>query len=196
MEVSVTAFLACFIPLFVAIDPLGVIPIYLTMTEGMAPRDMRRIISLTMATALVGALAFLFLGKGIFVFLGISVHDFKIAGGIILLLIALDMVLSGKEREEKLDHSIGVVPLGVPLIVGPASITTLLILNDSHSLIWVLAALAANLIIVAVIFIYSRHIARILGTGGMTALSKIIGLFLAAIAVMMMRVGIQGAFKL
>jgi len=190
------SFLMCFIPLFVAIDPLGVIPIYLGLTEGMAPREMRRVIALTMLTAIVFAVAFLILGKGIFTFLGISVHDFKIAGGIILLLIALDMVLSGKEREVKLDHAVGIVPLGVPLIVGPASITTLLMQVDSHALQWVIASLVANLVIVALVFIYSRYIARALGAGGMTALSKIVGLFLAAIAVMMMRVGIQGAFKL
>ncbi|MFH0798959.1 MAG: MarC family protein [Pseudomonadota bacterium] len=190
------SFMMCFIPLFVAIDPLGVIPIYLSLTEGMAPRQMKRVIGLTMLTAVIFAVAFLMLGKGIFTFLGISVHDFKIAGGIILLLIALDMVLSGKEREEKLDHAVGIVPLGVPLIVGPASITTLLIQVDSHELPWVIASLVANLGLVALVFIYSRYIARALGTGGMTALSKIVGLFLAAIAVMMMRVGIQGAFKL
>ena len=188
------AFLACFIPLFVAIDPLGVVPIYLGLTKGMPPRGIGRVIATTLLTAMAFAMAFLLLGKGVFVFLGISVHDFKIAGGIILLLIALDMVLSGKEREEKRDHGVGIVPLGVPLIVGPASITTLLIQIDSFQLFWVITSLAANLVVVAIVFIFGRSIAKALGTGGMTALSKIIGLFLAAIAVMMVRVGIQGAF--
>lgn len=189
-------FLACFIPLFVAMDPLGAVPIYLGMTGGMVPGVVRRVVGLTLLTALVLSLAFLFLGKGIFLFLGISVHDFKIAGGIILLLVALDMVLSGKVREEKLDHAIGVVPLGVPLIVGPASITTLLIQIDAQPLPVVLASLVANLAVVALVFAASRPIARFLGPGGMTALSKIVGLFLAAIAVMMIRVGLQGAFHL
>jgi multiple antibiotic resistance protein len=189
-------FLACFIPLFVAVDPLGVIPVYLGLTEGMPPRELRRVIGLTIFTAVAVAILFLFLGKGIFIFLGISEYDFRIAGGIILLLLSLDMVLSGHEREQRWDRTIGVVPLGVPLIVGPASITTLLIQIDSYPLAWVIASLAANLGIVAAVFIYARLIARVLGTGGMRALSKIIGLFLAAIAVMMMRVGIQGAFRL
>jgi multiple antibiotic resistance protein len=190
-----TTFFACFIPLLVAIDPLGVIPLYLGMTQGMEAKEIRRVIALTMLTAGTLALAFLFLGKGIFTFIGISVNDFKIAGGIILLLIALKMVLSGHEGQEKgWDRSVGVVPLGVPLIVGPASITTMLILADQHGLPMTLASLAANLAIVALVFIFSRAIARVLGEGGMTALSKIVGLFLAAIAVMMMRVGIQGAF--
>jgi len=190
-----TTFLACFIPLLVAIDPLGVIPLYLGMTEGMTPSQIRRVVSLTMATALTLALAFLFLGKWVFVFLGISVDDFKIAGGIILLLVALKMVLSGHESEKVIwDQTVGVVPLGVPLIVGPASITTMLILSDTHGLVPTFASLIANLVIVALVFAFSRAIARVLGTGGMTALSKIVGLFLAAIAVMMMRVGIQGAF--
>jgi multiple antibiotic resistance protein len=189
-------FLACFIPLFVAVDPIGIIPVYLGVTEGMASRELRRVIGYTIATAVLFSALFLFLGKGIFVFIGISENDFKIAGGIILLLISLDMVLSGHEREQRWDRTVGVVPLGVPLIVGPASITTLLIQIDSFPLWIVLASLVANLAIVAGVFIYSRVIARVLGTGGMTALSKIVGLFLAAIAVMMMRVGIQGAFKI
>lgn len=187
-------FFACFIPLFVAVDPLGIIPVYLGLTEGMPPRELKKVIVSTLSTAIVVAAAFLLLGKGIFVFLGISVDDFKIAGGIILLLIALEMVLSGHEREHRWDRSVGIVPLGVPLIVGPASITTMLIQIDVYPIYFVIAGLAANLAIVAIVFVYSRYIARVLGTGGMTAVSKLIGLFLAAIAVMMIRVGIQGAF--
>jgi multiple antibiotic resistance protein len=190
----VTTFLACFIPLLVAVDPLGIIPIYLGMTEGMPRREMRRVILYTLATAIIVAAGFLLLGKGIFVFIGISEDDFKIAGGIILLLIALDMVLSGHERDKRWERTIGIVPLGVPLIVGPASITTLLIQIDAYPIYFVVAGLAANLAIVALVFVYSRYIAKVLGTGGMTAVSKIVGLFLAAIAVMMIRVGIQGAF--
>ncbi len=177
-------------------DPIGIVPLFLSLTEGMNSRARRRAVILTMLTSLIGSLVFLFVGKGIFAFIGISVNDFKIAGGVILLLIALDMVLTGKEREEHWDRSVGVVPLGIPLIVGPALITTLLILTDTHTVHWVLAALLANLAILAFVLAYSRYISRILGVGGMTAFGKIIGLFLAAIAVMMIRVGIQGAFGL
>jgi len=187
-------FLACFIPLFVAVDPLGIIPIYLGLTEGMPRPEQRRVVVYTLATAVAVAAGFLLLGKGIFVFLGISDDDFKIAGGIILLLIALDMVLSGHERDKRWERTIGIVPLGVPLIVGPASITTLLIQIETYPIYYVVGGLVANLAVVALVFIYSRVIARVLGTSGMTAISKIVGLFLAAIAVMMIRVGIKGAF--
>jgi multiple antibiotic resistance protein len=190
-------FLACFIPLFIAVDPIGIIPVYVSLTEGMTRAELRRVMLLTIATASIVAGLFLLVGKGLFVFLGISVDDFKIAGGIILLLISLDMVLSGHEREQKRwDRSIGVVPLGVPLIVGPASITTMLIQIDSFPISWVVASLVGNMALVAAVFVFSRSIARILGTGGLTAVSKLVGLFLAAIAVMMMRVGIQGAFHI
>lgn len=187
-------FLACFIPLVVAIDPLGIIPVYLGLTKRMSPHEIRRVIAFTIATALALALLFVFLGREFFIFLGISEHDFKIAGGIILLLIALDMVLRGKEREERWDRTIGVVPLGVPLIVGPASLTTLLMQVSIYSLNWVLLSLVVNLAIIAIVFIFSPVIARVLGTSGMNAMSRIVGLFLTAIAVMMIRVGIQGAF--
>ena len=183
-----------FVPVFVAVGPIGIVGVWLGMTEGMSGSDRRRIVFSTVLTALLVSLAFMFLGKGIFTFLGISVDDFKIAGGIVLLLFALDMVLRGHEREAKWDKSIGVVPLGVPYIAGPATITTLLILGDAYPLLWVSGALVANLFIAVLVLIYSRYIGKALGEGGMTALSKIVGLFLAAIAVMMMRVGIQGSF--
>lgn len=187
-------FLACFIPLFVAVDPLGIIPVYLGMTEGMERPALRKIIIYTVSAAAALAFAFLLLGRWIFVFIGISEYDFKIAGGVILLLVSLDMVLSGHERAQRMDQSIGIVPLGVPLIIGPASITTLLIQVDAYPIGFVIGSLAANLLVVAIVFIFSRHIARLLGNSGMKALSKLVGLFLAAIAIMMMRVGIQGAF--
>jgi len=190
-------FMSCFIPLFVAIDPLGAVPLYLGLTEGMPAKEARRVIALTVSAALALALAFLFLGKGIFSFLGISENDFKIGGGIILLIIALKMVLEGHGGlGERSDRAVGIVPLGVPLIVGPASITTLLMQIDAHPFGHVLASLMANMAVVVVVFMLGRRIADSLGDNGMRALSKIIGLFLAAIAVMMIRVGLQEAFGL
>lgn len=183
-------FLLCFIPLFVAVDTAGNIPLFLGLTEGMSSKKRKKVIWQACWTALVVSLIFILLGKWIFTFLNITTSDFKIAGGLILLFIAVTGILPFS-HSEKLE-GVGVVPLGVPLMMGPAALTTLLIQVDLYPVLWVTTALITNIIISFFAFFYSCPIARVFGINGMKALSKVISLFLAAIAVMMIRVGIQG----
>ena len=185
----------CFIQLFVAMDIIGAIPIYIALTEKLDVRRRRKLLLTSVLSALAFATLFILLGKGVFVFLGISVNDFKIAGGIILVLLALDMVLQGEPRYQAAEH-VGIVPLGVPLLVGPAVITTLLIQMDTYPVHYVVLGLVTNLILVFITFRYSRKIAGMLGKNGLAAAAKIIGLFLVAIGVMMIRVGIKSAFEI
>jgi len=183
------AFLLCFIPLFVAVDTPGNIPLFLGLTEGMSPSARRKVIWQACWTALIISFVFILLGKWIFTFLNITASDFKIAGGLILLFLAVTGILpiSRHERYE----GVGVVPLGIPLMVGPAALTTLLIQADLYPVWWVASALAVNIIISFFAFFYSWRIAKAFGLNGMKAVSKVIHLFLAAIAVMMIRVGLQ-----
>jgi multiple antibiotic resistance protein len=139
------------------------------------------------------ALGFLFLGKSIFSALGISVSDFQIAGGLILFILAAKDLVQSPSEPEKLPEDFGVVPLGMPLIAGPASITTLLVLAQTEriGLVITLAALVANLILVVLALHYSEWLGRRIGATGMRAISKIISMLLAAIAVSMIRQGIR-----
>lgn len=185
-------FLLCFIPLFVAVDTAGNIPLFLGLTEGMSPSGRKKVIWQACWTALVVSLLFMLLGKWIFTFLNITASDFKVAGGLILLFIAVTGILpySHSERLE----GVGIVPLGVPLMMGPAALTTLLILVDLYPPYWIFAALITNIVISFFAFYYSWTIAKGFGINGMKAVSKVVSLFLAAIAIMMIRVGIQGMF--
>ncbi|ACB74134.1 MarC family protein [Opitutus terrae] len=184
-------FLQAFIPLFVAIDPIGLAAIFLALGTGVPLEQRRRIARQAAWTGGGVALLFLLLGQTIFGALGITASDFQIAGGLILFIIAArDIMHSAAEAPAKLADDFGVVPLGMPLIAGPASITTLILLAQTVG-VWIsLAALAVNLVLIVLAFAYSDKLGRLIGATGMRAISKIISLLLAAIAVNMIRQGV------
>ncbi len=183
-------FLYTFIPLFVAIDVLGVVPIYLSLIEGLPLASKQRIIWQALLTASGIGLGFILVGQGVFRFLGITVADFQIGGGLILLIFAIMDLLQAEKARRRPSPTMGVVPIGTPLIVGPAVLTTLVMLVDIYGYIMPMLALIVNLLLVGVVFTYAQSVEQWLGEGGTKAISSVINLFLAAIAVMMIRRGI------
>lgn len=184
-------FLQAFIPLFVAMDPIGLAAIFVALAGGVPPATQRRIANQAAWTAGGVALLFLLLGKSIFAALGITASDFQVAGGLILFLLASrDLVHSAAEPPPKLSDDFGVVPLGMPLIAGPASITTLILMSQTVGVLITLLALAVNLVLVVLAFAYSEKIVGWIGSTGMRAVSKIVSLLLVAIAVSMVRHGL------
>lgn len=183
-------FVVAFIPLFVAMDAVGVLPIYVALTEGAERKTINRILLQAVTTAVVVGVLFLWIGKLVFSFLGITVGDFKVAGGLILLIFAInDLLFSNKDRRKPSD-AIGVVPLGMPLIVGPAVLTALIMQVDIVGTWITLAAFGINVIVAYIVFRSSDFIVRIIGKAGAQGVSKVANLFLAAIGVMIMRKGI------
>lgn len=184
-------FILAFVPLFVSVDAFGLLPIFISMTEGINGAQRKRVIFQSTITAFLIAVSFVFLGKAIFSLLGITVADFMIAGGVLLFVIALVDLLSIEKKRMKLaPHSIGPVPLGTPLMVGPAVLTTSLMLVSVHGPVTTVTAIIANIAIAGMIFYASEIVTRVVGLAGTRALSKIASLLLAAIAVMMVRKGI------
>ncbi len=186
-----SSFWLCFVPLFVAVDAIGLLPLFLSLTEGMEKKRIRKIILQSMITALAVALIFIAVGTGIFRLLNISVADFMIAGGTLLFVISVRDILFADKKLPDVDlDSVGAVPIGVPLITGPAVLTTSLLLINQHSVVVTSLAIAANILIVGGMFLLAPLIHRLLGKTGAKALSKIISLLLAAIGVMIVRKGI------
>ena len=182
--------LYAFIPLFVAIDIFAIIPIFVSMTEGMPKERKRTVERESVITALAVGLTFIAVGEAIFRILSITENDFKIAGGLILLIFAvLDLMGYSKMREQA--GKLGVVPLGVPLIVGPAVLATILVLVDHYGIMPTIVSFVLNLVIVWISFRASSKILTVFGKGGIMAVSKIMALLLASIAVMLIRVGVQ-----
>lgn len=185
------SFWLCFVPLFVAVDAVGLLPLFINLTEGMAKKQIRKIILQSMITALAVALIFIAVGTGIFRLLNISVADFMIAGGTLLFVISIRDILAAEKKLLEVDpESVGAVPIGVPLITGPAVLTTSLLLISQHSAVITSLAIAANILIVGIMFMIAPLINRVLGKTGSKAVSKIISLLLAAIGVMIVRKGI------
>lgn len=179
-----------FIPIFVAVDPFGVLPIFISLTGELDTKEKRKTIRQSFWTAISVAFAFVLVGKGLFSLLGITVGDFLVAGGMVLFAIAIiDLAAPGKTRRMPSDE-FGVVPLGTPLIVGPAVLTTSLIVIDQYGIVPTIVSIVVNILIVAVLFYFSRPVTKFLGKSGAAALSKIMALLLAAIAVMMIRKGL------
>lgn len=189
---TVELFLLSFIPLFVAIDIIGTTPIFLGYISGISDSQRKKLIIEALLTAFIVANAFLVFGKLILVFLGITIDDFRIAGGIILLIISITDIMSSSEERRNPHTNVGIVPLGIPLIMGPAALTTIIILVDNFGYAPTILSLVLNFIIAGLILSNAQWLIKLIGEGGSKAFAKIASLFLAAIAVMMIRVGILG----
>jgi multiple antibiotic resistance protein len=185
-------FFVAFIPIFVAIDAIGLVAMFMGLA-GDTPRDQRqREGFIAIFTALCISIGFIFLGKIIFTALGITVADFQVAGGLILLGIAGRELLNVAPATREATDDFGVVPLGMPLIAGPALLTALLVLVDTVGLVFTVAALLVNLALVVVAFWNADLVARWMGRQGLRGVSKIVALLLAAIAVSLIRRGWHG----
>ncbi|MBE0535052.1 MAG: MarC family protein [Phycisphaerae bacterium] len=182
--------LLAIIPIFVAVDAFGLLPIYMSFAEHLSPHGKRQLIIQSILTALVLAVAFIFLGLKIFALLGITVGDFMIAGGAILFCLAITDLLSSTKQTSIPGEDLGVVPLGTPLIAGPAVLTSSVVIISQYGLAATVISVVVNIVFAGVLFAMSGFVIRVIGRSGAKALSKIVSLFLAAIGVMMIRKGI------
>ena len=182
--------LLSFIPVFVAVDAISVLPILTSLTQGLTIKERSQIIVKSMITAACLALGFMLVGRLVFRLLGIELGDFMVAGGTILFCIAIiDIVNPTKERRAP-GEDFGVVPLGTPLIAGPALLTTSVLMVDQYGLAATVISVIANIVIAGLIFRSSAILTKVLGDPGTKALSKVSSLLLAAIAVMLVRKGL------
>ncbi len=181
-----------FVPIFVAMSSLTVLPIYLSMTNGMPSGDARSMGRKAVVTALATAVLITIAGQALFRLLDITVNDLRVGGGLILLVLSIyDLLFSTEERKTaEVADDVGVVPLGVPLIVGPATMATCLVLADTHGRALVLVSLAVNLLLTFLMLENAQRLTRFVPHAVSRAFGKVMSVFMAAIAVSMMRAGI------
>jgi multiple antibiotic resistance protein len=183
--------LLTFVPLFIVIDAVGNLPFVISLSEQMSRQERRRLARSATLTAAVVGFAFLFLGKWVLTLMGISVGSFAVGGGIILMILAINYMLSGHALEMIKEEMVAVVPIGTPLTVGPATIATLLLLATQFPIYYVVISFTVNIVLVWLIFAGSQYVIRFLGKGGVKAFSKVSSLLLAAIAVNMILKGLN-----
>jgi multiple antibiotic resistance protein len=202
-------YIKIFIGLFAIVNPMGAMPIFLSLIEGMAVPQRRHIANVVATTVCLILLASLFFGESILEFFGISVHSFGVGGGILLLLMALSMlharvspITQTKEEadEAREKESIAVVPLSMPLLAGPGAISTVIIDAHKASGIGHYAIIAVEVValslILWVVLRLSPLISRRIGATGINIFTRIMGLILAAIAVEFIAGGLKGLFPL
>ncbi len=179
-----------FIPLFVAFDALGILPIFVSLTSEMTQPERKKVVRQSTVTGFLASIGFLAAGKWVFDLLGITVSDFKVAGGILLFIIAVvDLIFPERTRTFP-KETLGVVPIGIPLIVGPGVLTLLLISAQTYGYVSTVLCLILNLLIVWLVFGRSHLIMGLLKEGGTKGMGKVFALLLAAFAMMMIRTGI------
>lgn len=188
-------FVLTFIPIFVAVDAIGNIPLFISLVEATTKKQRHKVINESVSTATIVAILFMLVGKLVLRLLGITIFDFQVAGGALLFVISLRLLLPGSRGfvfSESHNKDVGVFPLGMPLITGPAVLTTTLMMLDAHGIIPTFVSLIFNMIIVWITLVKADSIIKIMGAGGTRAFSKIMYILLAAISIMMIRRGITG----
>mmetsp|Transcript_23362 Transcript_23362/g.40768 ORF Transcript_23362/g.40768 Transcript_23362/m.40768 type:complete len:208 (+) Transcript_23362:987-1610(+) len=197
------AFITAFVTLFVIIDPIGLFPIFVSLTQGVPQRERRKIAIRACITAFVILSIFAFLGEAVLGGIGISMPAFRIAGGILLFLTALDMLFERrtKRREDQAEEAEedypdpSIFPLAIPLLSGPGAITSVILLAGQdtgiQTTLSVLAVAALVLAIVFTLFLTASALERLLGRTGITVITRLLGMLLAALAVQFILDGLK-----
>ena len=189
---------------FAILNPIGAIPTLIALTEGYTLKERLHVVDRSVLVASGMILGFMLVGIYVFVVLGIDISDFKVAGGILLFKVAFDMLqgktsntkLTGAEQEESMEkESIGIVPIGTPLLAGPGSITTAIIFFNSKTTIgvdkiMVVLAIITVMVMSYVILRFSLPLFTRLGKTGSLIISRIMGLLLASIAIEFITTGL------
>ena len=194
---------SAFVTLFVTIDPLGLAPLFLALTAGMSRAERMQVSVRATLTALGILVLFAVAGLGILSVFGITIHAFRIAGGVLLFYIAFEMIFEMRQdRKEKsaeiakADHirNIAIFPLAIPLIAGPGAISATILLSGTYSDIGerlvLILIVAVNLAIAWLVFVAADRIEKLLGATGRIVLTRLLGLILAALAVQFVADGV------
>lgn len=198
-----TAFLiTAFATLFVVIDPPGLVPLFIALTRGMGPERRRAMARRACIIAACLLLLFGLAGEAILTFIGISMPAFRIAGGILLFLTALDMLFERRtqRREGQLaepDHDPSVFPLATPLIAGPGAIATMILLVGQAGpgwagTLWVLGLMVVMIAVTYAFLLASPPLERMLGRTGTIVITRLLGMLLAALSVQFVIDGVKG----
>ncbi len=212
MAYDLTTFvITTFVAIFAIVNPIGAMTFFVVLTRAYPKAMKKRVIQKAVLAATITLLVFAFVGNYIFRLFGTSIPAFRIAGGVLLFSIGYSMMqgersrtqLTAQDRQEALDReAVGVVPLGIPMFAGPGAITTVMVLMAEASspeldLVRIGVILASIVVTMAVGWVMLANADRIfrrVGRMGAYAISRIMGLILAAIAVQFIILGIQGAY--
>jgi len=194
--------ITAWVALFVIIDPIGMTPLFVALTQGETAQRRRAIAVRACVASVLILTVFALFGEAVLGFIGISMPAFRIAGGLLLFLTALDMLFERrtKRRKDQADEDDdredpSIYPLSMPLIAGPGSITTVILLAGQQpgpeGLIWVLAVMVSVVALVFLLFLTAGWLERALGRTGINVITRLLGMLLAALAVQFVLDGLK-----
>ncbi|MDH2919269.1 MAG: NAAT family transporter [Sideroxydans sp.] len=200
-----TEYSKIFISLFAIVDPIGIIPIIIALTAGYTAQKRDRVGRVASLTVLLILLVALFIGTALLNFFGISIHSFRTAGGILILLMAINMLLGDKpkitrDKNSDMDAtaSVAIVPLSTPLLAGPGAISTVILDAHKGTGLGHLGVMTMILLLLSVsvwlTFLIAPWVSQRLGKVGSNIVTRLMGLLLAAIAVEFIAGGLRGLF--
>jgi len=183
------------VALFIIVDPLGNVPIFITLTEKMDVAERKKTFRVAILVAFVLLMVFTVIGQQLLNIFGISLHSFMIAGGILLLVLAIKILVFGGWEEKVISpESVGAVPIACPLLVGPGAITTTIVIIQTAGIIVTLVAVLVISLIVWVVLNFIDPIYNFLGRTGSAVVARVMAIFIAAIAIGFIMQGLQVYF--
>jgi len=194
MSFSMSLYLQAVFTILMAINLPGILPIYHTLTESLKEADRRKLTGLAILAGFGLALSFVFAGHLIFTLLRITINDLRVGGGLILLVLSITNLVFGdfRNRTTSDGSELGVVPIGIPLIIGPSAITTVIVTQQNMGYSYAVLSLLTNLLVVYTAFYFAPSLINKMGAGTAKAAAKVASLFLAGTAIAMIRKGVTG----
>ena len=200
-------FIKTFSSIFIIMGPFSVVPVFISITENNTPKERNLIIKKTGITVLGICIFFALLGNGIFRFFGFSINSFRIAGGLLLLIMAIHMLHAKRSQIRQTEHEekeglekedVSIFPLAIPMITGPGAISTVVLqAGEAVTMLqkmMLFFTIALSTFLICLILRMSKYLLRLLGHTGINIITRLMGLVLAAIAIEYMVLGIKASF--
>jgi len=195
LQIDWQALLRAVVALFVVVDPIGNVPIFIALTRNLSPMQRRRTFRAAILVSTLLLLLFAFAGHLLLALFGISIQSFKIAGGLLLLIIAMKILITGSwEEKDVTPEGAGAVPMAFPLLAGPGAITTTIVMLQITGIIEVIIAVIVVILLTSVVLILIDRIYLFLGETGSAVAARLMAIFIAAIAFQFMIEGLRFYF--
>jgi multiple antibiotic resistance protein len=193
LDINTNDLLRSAVSLFIVMDPIGLVPLIVSLTSNLSKEQSKKVVRSTIYTAASLLLAFALAGHQILQLFGVSIESFSIAGGLLLLLLSFELLLKGWELRGNAIE-VGAVPLAFPLLVGPGAITTIIITLERYGIVVALLSVSIAIMLTLIVFNFMHMLNRLLGQLGSLIVSRVMAILIAAIAIEFIISGIESIF--